>query len=304
MSDEINEKAGAGGGDEKVACRAYRSYYFDNKELPNGLGVGFQGGTPNHYLGYCCVAYCSTPGAGRAKLLDIFAYFRQHGHMSHLRSDEWKSSSHCSWYYSPVMVALGVALRRNDTDVIRVCVDFLRRDQGSDMDSRVPYGKFGKPKEVHIEGARMFGGGEADQRKLRDMKTALLNGEKVRNPLLTDSALDLTWLRAWRVIEKEFPSIAKEACAGISDNERPSTRSLRRFVMWKDGHQSWVEPPVTQLKPMFWIKVTYSSKRVEHGGNSGWSKFYSPVAPPPGYEVPKPPAGASVVREYEHAQQV
>lgn len=296
---------GGGGGDEKVACRAYRAYYFDNKSLPSGLGVGFQGGTPNHYLGYSVVAYCSTPVAGKAKLLDALAYYRKYGHMSHLRADEWKSGSHPSWYYSPVIVALGVALRRNDHDVIEACVDFLRRDQGSDMDSRVPYGQYGKPKEVIIEGARMWGGGEADQRKIRDMKTALLNHEKIRDPKVIDTALDLTWLKAWRVIEKEFTDEAGDVGTGIGRDERPATRSVRHHASWKDGHQSGVKSPVHQLKPVFWCKVTYSSKKVEYGGNEDWSKFYAPAVPPPGYQEPDLPAGVGtvVLREYDHGAQ-
>ncbi len=238
--------------------------------------------TPNQVMAGWAAAYGSDPQAGRADLLAFLRWQLEVSYWSHAASEEIGTGSHCAIFYGGMDGLLLFALRNGDAEILEAIVKVQETGMALETLCATPKG------HVVIAGARCWvanaqtpGGGDADQRAIRDLRWQYLQGQRIRSPQTLGTALDWTGLWALTQIDaalkagaswaKPWPAI-KARIKAAGPDKLPPSRNAMTIERGPHGHRVSFANTTGMLRPAEWAVVDYLSGMELYGCDPLWPK--------------------------------
>lgn len=278
---------------------------------PRPMKFGLKGVTPNHAMQMITAAFGSDPPTGRGPLLrylDMQEKLSGHAGKGGVpefggKSLEPWSDSHFGEWAAAADGALLLAMREGDQEVLQAVIRWEIGEMAAQNLCAAPANAHRSIRDrVVMAGARCHigpgpkdgGGGDADQRIIRDRRRLWLLGRKVRIPPNIETSMDYTGLWCLLQIDKAFqegeawaakwPAIRSQI-ANAGPDLLPTTYNAVEIERSKRGHVMRFLSVSYMMRPSLWALADYETGEERYGCDPDWPRSYKPEV----NEIPAPP---------------
>src|SRR3982751_1938696 len=240
-------------------------------------------GTPNHFMSLWAAAYATDPNGALSGLLAFLDWQLNTSFWSRAGAEELGTGSHCAIFYGGQDGLVLFALRNHDQAVLAKAVAVEKACMALESLSATPKGNVVMPgARCWVANASTPGGGDADQRKIRDRRRLYRLGKPGKLPQTLDTALDWTglwvlteldaaaqkgeaWAKPWHKIKQEIAAAGAESL--------PASRNGLTIEHGTHGHRAYFANCDGMLRPAYWAVVDYDDPGSEsYGCDPSWPK--------------------------------
>ena len=269
---------------------------------PEPLPFGLRGVTPNHAMQMATAAYGFDPSSQRLPLLrylkmqeDLCGHAGKGGleEFGGRTLEPW-SDSHFGQWIAAADGALLIAMRAGDQEMLEAVVRWETGEMAAENLCAAPANAHPAIRDhVVMTGARCHigpgqnegGGGDADQRAIRDRRRLWLLGRRVRIPPNIETSMDYTGLWCLLQIDQAFRDgkewaakwpVIRSQIANAGPDLLPTTYNAVEIERSKSGHVMRFLSVSYMMRPSLWALADYVTGEERYGCDPSWPRDFKP----------------------------